>query len=94
MVPFIRQRMAHLRKVSAVLQRKLVRLREDLADKAAMLQTLVDERQVALNTAAEFAISSIIGAMMTTEELNSRSLLEIDKIKAAVMWGGDGGGVG
>ena len=93
-MPFIRQRMAHLRKVSAVLQRKLVRLREDLADKAAMLQTLVDERQVALNTAAEFAISSIIGAMMTTEELNSRSLLEIDKIKAAVMWGGAGGGVG
>ena len=84
LVPAIRLRLKYLKRVASLLGMKADRIRKDLAEKAARMEVLTNERQMALNSAAEYAASTIMNAMMTAEELGTRTLAEIEKMKTVV----------
>ncbi len=84
LVPALRLKIKYLKRLVALLELKSEKVKKDLEDKSGRMQVLANERQVALNSAAEYAVSTIMNAMLTAEELGARALAEIEKMKAAV----------
>jgi hypothetical protein len=84
LVPALRVRLRYVDTVISALDTKLKKSRADLADGRTRLAALLEEEERAISTASEFAESTIMRAILTTEELGARLGSEITKLKSWV----------